>query len=102
MNTTTNTVSSIGGVTVREWVMVCLTCQVEVVGYPDRDEAAYFAGVHDGLHHGRTPVAFPVEITDPDTEQVPLPDGFLSLRYTVSPSCCEEPDGVVSGAGGAA
>jgi hypothetical protein len=46
--------------------VVCLVCRVDFDGQPDAAHAAYFAGVHDDLHHGSTPTAFtaPAELTD--------------------------------------
>jgi hypothetical protein len=42
--------------------VVCLACRVDFDGQPDEAHAAYFAGVHDDLHHGSTPTAFPTSV----------------------------------------
>ena len=39
-------------------VVVCLVCRLDFDGQPDAAHAAYFAGVHDDLHHGSRPTAF--------------------------------------------
>jgi hypothetical protein len=38
--------------------VVCLVCRLDFDGQPDAAHAAYFAGVHDDLHHASVPTAF--------------------------------------------
>lgn len=55
-----------------EWVMVCLPCWIYQAGFAtagapevwDAAEAAYFASVHNDLHHGGRPEAFACPLTD--------------------------------------
>jgi hypothetical protein len=49
-------------------VVVCIRCGLDFDGQPDAEHAAYFAGVHNDLHHGSSPVAF----VDTITESVPV------------------------------
>jgi hypothetical protein len=44
--------------------VVCLVCRVDFDGQPDAAHAAYFAGVHDDLHHGSAPTAFPAAVDE--------------------------------------
>ena len=52
-------------------VIVCLACRLDFDGQPDAAHAAYFAGIHDEVHHGSAPTAF---VDDADGPPSP-PDG---------------------------
>ena len=52
--------------------VVCLACRVDFDTFGDRTEAAYFAGVHNDLHHGCGPVAFPVPVDLEPAQADPL------------------------------
>lgn len=51
--------------------VVCLVCRVDFDGQPDAAHAAFFAGVHDDLHHGSAPTAFPA-VVDPAADVAPV------------------------------
>jgi hypothetical protein len=50
---------------VLEWAISCPSCELDVPGYGDENEAAYLAGIHNDLHHGSHPVALVVPISEP-------------------------------------